>query len=511
MQKHVHYIVLGLLANAAHCLKAADLSLAGIFTDHAILQRNAAAPVWGWGDPGEQVTLTFSDQTHRATADSSGKWIIRLNPLSTNAQGQTLQVKSTTQNRSVSIDNVVIGDVWLCSGQSNMGWQYGKVLADVPELAEYSKQHFPNPNLRVCNVPFPNPLPSQPLINVNAPWNVADDKTTRGISAIGVLFGQTVQKEIGIPIGILVAAQGGTNIESWTPTDIALNNPLYASYQAKAMHHGTQNEIGMMYKSKINPIIDYAFAGVLWYQGEGNVWDYEIYDQKMAKLMSVFRQRSGRTEAPFLMTELAPLIKHTTNEAEKIASIDLRPRDSARARFGETLAKAAKKDSNAWTITITDAGEKYDIHPKDKRIPGARFSAMALGKIYQKPGIAHGPTYQSMTISNGVAKLTFDSVGSGLTAKNIELSGHKLSAESLEGFEIAGADRVFYRAKASIREKNSIEISHPDVAAPVAVRYAWAPFPLCNLYNTEGFATYPFRTDDWPWQTPAEPALLKSE
>ena len=513
---HLTYLILNyfkiivtiLLVHSAKTLVAGDLTLAGIFTNNAVIQRNASAPVWGWGDPGEQVTVTFAGQTHTATADSSGKWLVRLTPLGVNAHGQTLQVQTNTANRSVSINNVVIGDVWLCSGQSNMAWVFWQTVAAVPELSAFHK-NLNNPNLRFSSVPFPNPLPSEPLINVSAPWQTANKDTAVNVSAIGVLFGDAVQKALGIPIGILVSSRGGTNIETWTPSDIVLNNPLYATYQANTKNVGTQNQIGMMYNGMIAPIIDYAFAGVLWYQGEGNVWDVGNYDQRIANLISAWRTRSGRTDAPFIMSELAPLLKHTTDAAEKIAPIDLRPRDCARTRFGETLAKAARIDGRAWTITITDAGEKYNIHPVDKRVPAARFAAMALSKVYHQPGIAHGPIYQSMTVANGVANVVLDSVGSGLIAKTIVLSGHALKAETLEGFEIAGANKVFYRAQAAISSTNSVNVWHPEVPTPVAVRYAWANFPLCNLYNTEGFAAYPFRTDSWAWQTPADPAALK--
>jgi sialate O-acetylesterase len=230
---------------------------------------------------------------------------------------------------------------------------------------------------------------------------------------------------------------------------------------------------------------------VLWYQGEGNVWDFSSYDQKIVSMIQAWRGLWQKPDMPFFMSELAPLGKHSTT-----------PQDSAHSRFAVALAKGAAAAGNAWTITITDGGEQEDIHPRYKDIPADRFAALAMAKVYGKQGVCHGPVFKAWNAEGGKAILTFDSAGKGLEARTLTLNGHALTADALVGFELADKDKRFFRAKAEVRGIDTVVVSSPDVPEPVAVRYAWATFPLCNLFNREGFAAYPFRTDDWPWMTP---------
>ena len=240
---------------------------------------------------------------------------------------------------------------------------------------------------------------------------------------------------------------------------------------------------------------------MLWYQGEGNVWGFTAYPSQMADLMRVWRDGFGLPGLPFLMTELAPLGQPSPQ-----------PQDSDRARFGEALSKTAKADGNAWVITIVDGGDPLDIHPVKKEIPAGRFAAMALAKVYGKPGIAHGPVLNSWQAAGVGAVLKFDAAGGGLVAKQVNLGGHESGrGQPGYGFELAGADRKFVRAEARIEGKDTVIVTSPNVQQPVAVRYAWAAFPLCNLFSAEGFAAYPFRTDDWPWQTPPDATAPKPE
>lgn len=519
---------------------ASDLQLAGIFTNHAVLQREVATPVWGWGEPGEEVTLTFAGQTKTAKGDDKGKWMIRLDPMPASAEGRELIVQSTNEDRKVKLTNILVGDVWLCSGQSNMAMGMGGCAAVNPELAErLSKAN--NPLLRLSGVPYS--CPPEALSDVAAPWQPANPQSAHHMSAIGYLFGDRVQKETGIPIGIINSSRGSAVIENWTSAEIVEQNPLYETYiknyriemerypalkakfdkeladfqlrfptqEALAAENQSrkergekllaalteprgpnhQNRPGALFNGMIVPILPYALKGVLWYQGEGNVWDFANYDQKMVTMIRSWRGLWGQANLPFFMTELAPFGKHST-----VAQ------DTARARFGVALAKGAADAGNAWTITITDGGEQEEIHPRFKEIPAGRFAARALAEVYGKSGISHGPVFKSWKVEGGKAVLTFDSAGQGLEAKEVTLDKHKLSAETLLGFEIADKNQNFFPATAEVRGVNTVVVSSPDVPEPAAVRYAWADFPLCNLYNQEGFATYPFRTDDWPWKTP---------
>lgn len=510
-------------------LHAAELKLAGIFTDHTVLQRDVAAPVWGWADPNEQVKVTFAGQTKTAIADANGKWLVRLDSMPASAEGRKLVVQSSSENRKSTITDVVVGDVWLCSGQSNMGVSMS--LPGNPFLVE-SIAKAGNPQLRLFATL--HQFPDAPVRDTQGGWETATPETVKSWIAIGYLFGEQIQRETGVPVGILASAMGGTCIESWLPSEILQANPanrFYLDNHAKAVERlpeamaryekelaefkqqpksgqreprkpdGLPNSArnpAACYNGKIAPILPYALKGVLWYQGEGNVWGFTAYPSQMADLMRVWRDGFGLPSLPFIMTELAPLGQPSPQ-----------PQDSARARFGEALSKTAKADDNAWVITIVDGGDPLDIHPVKKEIPAGRFAAMAMAKVYGKPNIAHGPVLNSWQATNNQAVLKFDAAGGGLVAKQVNLGGHELAAEKLVGFELAGADRKFFRAEARIEGKDTVIVTSPEVQQPVAARYAWAAFPLCNLFSAEGFAAYPFRTDDWPWQTPPDAPAAK--
>lgn len=511
-------------------LHAAELNLAGVFTDHTVLQRDVAAPVWGWANPSEHVTVTFAGQTKTAIADANGKWLVRLDPIPASAEGRELAVQSTGGNRKSTITDVVVGDVWLCSGQSNMGVSMS--VPGNPFLVE-SIAKAGNPRLRLFATL--HQFPDAPVRDTQGRWQAATPETVKSWIAIGYLFGEQIQRETGVPVGILVSAMGGTCIESWLPSEILQANPanrFYLDNHAKAVERlpdamaryekelaefkqhpqpgqreprkpdglpNSSRNPAACYNGKIAPILPYGLKGVLWYQGEGNVSGFSAYPSQMADLIRVWRDGFGLPGLPFIMTELAPLGQPSPQ-----------PQDSARARFGEALSKTAKAGDNAWVITIVDGGDPLDIHPVKKEIPAGRFAAMALAKVYGKPNPAHGPVLKSWQAEGSQALLKFDSASGGLVAKQINLGGHELAAETLLGFELAGADRKFVRAEARIEGKDTVIVTSPGVQEPVAVRYAWAAFPLCNLFNAEDFAAYPFRTDDWPWQTPPDVTAAKT-
>jgi sialate O-acetylesterase len=506
-------------------LGAAELKLAGIFTDHAVLQRDVVVPVWGWADAGEQLTVEFAGQTKTATADASGKWLAKLDPMPACAEGRELVVQSSSENRKSKITDVVVGDVWLCSGQSNMG-----IPMSVPGNDDLQRRiaEANNPRLRLFTTL--HQFPDAPVNDTRGRWSAATPDVVKNWIAIGYLFGERIQRETGVPVGILVSCMGGTSIESWLPRAVLDANPANAPYlnnHARAVkqlpeamkryekelaefkqHHqpgqreprkpdGFPNSArnpSACFNGKIAPILPYALKGVLWYQGEGNVSGFTVYPSQMADLMRTWREIFELPRLPFIMTELAPLGQPSSE-----------PQDSARARFGEALAKTAKADGNAWVITIVDGGDPLDIHPVKKEIPAERFEAMALAKIYGKTRIAHGPMLVSWKATGGTAVVKFSSMGGGLTVKSVNLGGHQVTTDKLQGFELAGTDKHFFRAEARIEGKDTVILTSPDVPQPVAVRYAWAAFPLCNLFNADGFAAYPFRTDDWPWKTPPDP------
>jgi len=532
-------VLLLLVPAALRASTNSELRLAGMFGDHMVLQRDVPVPVWGWAPPGGKVNVGFAGQNKSAEAGASGKWMVKLDPLPASSEPRTLTV---TGNGSITLKDVLVGDVWLCSGQSNMG-----IPMDVPgnDLLQQRIREAGNPQLRFLQLA--HQFPDRPSSDTKGAWRIAQPEQVRGWSAIGYLFGDEIQRELGVPVGIVGGAMGGTPIESWMSREVLLSNPANEPYlenhaaavqrlsktlpkfekelaafkrgfpdasslaaENAARHQRGEPELreprkpdgaadsarnpAACFNGKIAPFAPFPVKGVLWYQGEGNVNGFVQYPFQMADLMKLWRGLFLAPNLPFIMTELAPF-----------GPVAASPGDSARARFGEALAKAAKADGNAWVITIVDGGDPVNIHPAKKEIPGGRFAAMALAKVYGREGVAHGPVLKSWKAADGGAEVTFDSVGGGLIAKAVNLGGHAVGDDSVQGFELAGKDKKFFPAGVRINGKDSITVSCPEVAVPVAVRYAWAGFPLCNLYNREGFAAYPFRTDAWPFRTPASP------
>lgn len=475
----------------------AELRLAGVFGDHMVLQRDVAVPVWGWADAGERVTVEFAGQKKTAVADAAGKWLVKLDSLPASAAPRVLTV---TGSRVVTKTDVLVGDVWLCSGQSNMG-----IPMNIPgnDYLQRRIRAANNPQLRL--IPIAHNFPAQPAADLKGDWRLAQSNAVGGWIAIGYIFGDRIQTELSVPVGIIAGAMGGTPIESWLAREVLQANPVNAAYlqrqeQAARTVHASTNAAKphqrptVCFNGKIAPLAPFAIRGVLWYQGEGNVSRFAAYPGQMADLMRSWRALFGLPKLPFLMTELAPF--HPPAAA---------PEDNPRARFGEGLAQAAKADGNAWVITIVDGGDPENIHPAKKEIPGERFAAMALAKVYGRAGLAHGPVLDSWKAEAGRAVVKFSSVGGGLVVKAVNLGGHDVAGDAPHGFELAGADQKFFRATAQIAGNDTVVVSCPEVSQPAAVRYAWAGFPLCNLFNQEGFAAYPFRTDDWPFVSPDNP------
>ena len=494
MKRNFTLVTILLLELCSGNVPAAEIKIAGVFGDHMVLQRDAAVPVWGWAAPGEKVTVEFADQKKSVIADASGKWFVKLDPLPACAESRALMVNA---GHAAKISDVLVGDVWLCSGQSNMG-----IPMNIPnDYLQRRIREANNPQLRLFQTM--HQFPDAPATNTSGAWRLAQTNTVGSWIAIGYIFGEKLQRELDVPVGVIASAMGGTPIESWLPRAVLQANPG-SPVQLKELESISPTNTAKIarrptscFNGKIAPLAPFALKGVLWYQGEGNVHFFEFYPRQFTALMHSWRELFGQPQLPFIATELAPFHQPATA-----------PEDSDRARFGEALAGAVKADGHAWVITIVDGGDPDQIHPVKKEIPGERFAAMALAKVYGRPGIAHGPLLELLKIDGDKAVMKFSSVGGGLTVKAQKLGKYDVTGDAPHGFELAGADRKFFPATACITGKDTVTVTCLEVAKPVAVRYAWAGFPLCNLFNQEGFAAYPFRTDDWPWPT-SEPKLDK--
>jgi len=467
-----------------------SIALGCIFKHHAVLQRDRPVSIWGTASPGQPVTVHFAGQKKTVNADENGKWLLSLDPLESSAEGRTL-IASTSGDDSVSVRDILVGDVWLCAGQSNMRMSLRACLNSKPVAAAH--QNAGNNLLRLCSIP--RNVSDEQRQDVNCTWDIATKETSLPFSAIGYLFGQSIQKEVGVPVGMINGSWGGTYIEQWMPSAVVQAREDCEKFIQNV--HRKREKVpdfsgpGGHFNGMIRPISPYGLKGVLWYQGEGNVYEFSTYKHKMSALIANWRGLFKSPELPFIMTSLAPYGVRTD-----------KPVDAAQPRFAEGLGEVEQTTENAWVITIPDGGMQKEIHPPFKEIPAARFTAMARAKVYNKPGVYRGPVFKSWKAEGDKAVVTFDSVGGGLTTKTLNLDGHEVPEETLSGFEIVDEARVFYPANAVIEGKDSVVVSHPAVKKITAVRYGWAKYPLCNLYNKENFAAYPFRTDRWRWRTP---------
>jgi sialate O-acetylesterase len=470
------------------------LQLGGMFTSHAVLQRDAPIPLWGSGRPGEAVTVTFADTSVTTTTGRDGRWITTLPPLPAASTPRSLSIKGEGIDRTLAIDDLLIGDVWLCCGQSNMGIHMAHSAKFVPETRQ-KLTAAGNPLLRLYKVP--NRWQREPAKDVSGRWETASPQSAGPFSTIGYLLGEQIQREIGVPVGVIMAACGGTYIENWLPTELVESNPVNADFLKRWRAKGDPEAYdgpGYLFNGSIHPLIPYSLKGFLWYQGEANVGRYADYGVLLEELVTSWRSRWKLPDARFLAVEIAPYAHDG-----KVAKT---PADSSGARLREVMAMAARRVPHLHVASIIDAGMVANIHPPDKRIPAERFTAIALREAYgQADRVCDGPRLESWHVDGGKAVVRFRNTGRGLEARRLILDGIDVPGSQLAGFAIAGEDKTFHFAEATITATDTVTLSSPRVPKPVAVRYAWADFPIANLFSRDGLPVTSFRTDDWPWQS----------
>ncbi len=495
-----------LAAVAAH----ADVRLHPLFTEHTVLQQGKPVPVWGWADPGEKVTVQFAGQTVSTVTDAGGRWSVKLKSLKATAASRTLQV---TGKNTLNVGDVVVGEVWVCSGQSNMEWP---MRASANPEADI--QSSANPLLRLFTV---QKATSQlPLANFNNPanhsWSLSAPDSVRGFSAVAYYFGRDLQKSLGVPVGLIHTSWGGSPAEAWTSPATLRENHTYARdilpnsintlrnrKAAMAKWEADRDTAvaagkpapgkpfagwlpGDLYNAMIEPLLPYGIAGAIWYQGESNAGRAWQYRSLFADMISDWRRAFGQGDFPFLAVQLAPWDK---NRKRSLEDITREPGESDWAELREAQNHATRVLRNVGVAVITDVGDKDDIHPTQKQPVGSRLALLALRIGHNRRGPAEGPVYSSLAKGDGKLILNFNETAGGLKS---------LDGALLTGFAIAGEDRKWHWAKAEIRGAHQIVVSCPDVPKPVAVRYGWSDFPVVNLANGAGLPASPFRTDDWP-------------
>jgi sialate O-acetylesterase len=423
-----------------------------LFTDGMVLQQGMKVPIWGTADDGEKVTVTFEGQEVSTTA-KDGKWKVQLKDLKAGGPF-TLTISGTN---TIKLKNVLVGEVWVCGGQSNMQWSM-KQIGATKDI-----ENSENAQIRLFSVHrggAPTPQTELDSKKGKLEWVECGPKTVPSFSAVGYYFGRDLEKARKVPIGLINSNYGGTPAERWTT-----RKTLDADPDLKALKGSD------LYNAMIAPLQPFAIRGVIWYQGESNDDRAEQYKKLFPAMIKDWRDGWKQGDFPFLFVQLAPY--------------DKVKREGMWAELREAQLYAWQKVPNTAMVVITDVGDPKDIHPKQKEPVGARLALAARALAYREKIVYSGPIYDGMKIDGNKIILSFKHVGAGLVAKG----------GPLQGFTIAGKDQKFVKAQATIVD-GTVVVHSPEVPEPVAVRYGWANYPIVNLWNKDGLPASPFRTDN---------------
>ena len=457
----------------------ADVKMPSIFSDNMMLQQATSVKIFGKADAGEKITVKASwGAENSATAAVDGKWELYLDTPAASSVPQSLEIKGGSGTER--IENILIGEVWLCTGQSNMefpicrqgdgSWATGMLGAE-EELADSDY-----PEIRLFQVAH-QLAPDGGKDDVEGKWTVCNAGNLYNFSAVAYVFGKRLHKELGVPVGLVQDTWGGTIIEAWTSMEIMENNPDYADvlerYSLEKMEKaGYPWKVpSTLWNGMIAPIAGFTVKGNIWYQGESNVFADKHYAQALVNLINSWREAWGQPDMPFYFAQIAPYANAPS----------LGVRD---AQFQVWLESGLK---NVGMVATVDVGDSIDIHPRNKKAVGERFARWALAKQYGRDVACSGPVFKSLSQEDGRLVLEFDYAEGGLSTSD---------GEPVKAFEVAGSDKVFRPAVAEIKG-GRIEVYSPDVADPVAVRYAWKNYCRVNLVNSDGLPAVPFRSDNW--------------
>lgn len=452
----------------------AQVKLPKVFSSHMVLQRDRDIPIWGTDKPGADVSVTLDQATVKTLADDKGKWMVKMPPMKAGGPHKLL-VKGTS---TVELEDILIGEVWLCSGQSNMEWTVA--ISDKAKEEIASGDH---PNIRHIKI---NHTPSdKPQSDVNsAGWEVCSPKTVGNFTAVGYYFAKNIQKELGVPVGLIGSNWGGTRIEPWTPPEGFKSVPALKNIADNLDKFPQKNDKGQinhqtplaLYNGMIAPLVPYGIRGALWYQGESNNGEGMLYFEKKKALIQGWRTLWKDETMPFYFVQLAPF--DYTNDPKTTSGLP---------GIWEAQAATLKIPHTGMAVTV-DISQLKDIHPRNKQDVGKRLALWALAKTYGRESTVYsGPLFKSFKVDGDKVVLSFDHVGGGLVSRD---------GKPLSFFTIAGEDKKFVPATAEI-QGHEVVVKAADVKKPVAVRFGWHEEAEPNLSNKEGLPASPFRTDDW--------------
>lgn len=448
------------------------ITLPAVIGSNMVLQRQSEAALWGTAKANAKVTVTTSWNGRRYTvnAGSNGAWKVKVQ---TPAAGGPYEI-TLTDGTPLKLTNILIGEVWVCSGQSNMempvmGFRNQPVMNTADILMQAN-----NPQIRLFNVP--RKVSRVPLATCDASWEAADPATVGPFSAVGYQFAQMLQERLKVPVGIIESTWGGTVIEAWMNESIL--QPFAGEIKIPAVTDTLKmrpNDPTGLYNAMIAPLLGFSIKGALWYQGESNRTRPAQYQKLLPAMVKSWRDAWDSGNWAFYYVQIAPFsYEKDTGEA---------------GRLREAQLKAQSQIPDAGMAVSMDVGEAFNIHPPDKTIISKRLLYWALSHTYGYKGLpCEGPAYKSMQVSGDTVKLSFDYAPNGLTT-----FGKPLATL----FEVAGADRVFHPAEAAVITRDGIAVRSSSVKTPVAVRYAFKAWTVGTLYNTEGLPASSFRTDDW--------------
>lgn len=455
----------------------AKITLPEIVSDNMVLQQQTEACLWGKANADTEVVIrpSWNREVYKVTADVNGRWKVRI--MTPAASYNTYSI-SISDGEEIILNNVLVGEVWFCSGQSNMemplrGFWNCPIAGANETIATSAKWK----GIRVATIEKNGQL--QPVDNCKGSWEVSNPENSPAFSATAFNFAMMMNQVLDIPIGIINCSWGGTMVEGWLPREIV------SQYSDIDLTRDIRKEDGhdwwhylsptLMYNGMLKPLQNYTIKGFLWYQGESNVGRHKTYAERLMTMVNLWRTEWGLGELPFYYVEIAPF-----NSTETIGAALLR----------EAQFKAQSVISNSGMISTNDLVEPYEmknVHPKNKSDVGKRLAYMALSKTYHVSGIeAYGPVYKSMVVKDSSVILSFEHANDGFNRMS-----------DMVGFEIAGSDKVFYPAKAEVFNNVQIKVTCDKVSRPVAVRYCFRDFQLGNVANLRELPLYPFRTDNW--------------
>ncbi len=456
----------------------AKVRLPALVGNNMVLQRDTDVKIWGWADPGEEVRIksSWDGRILSAVADAKGEWNVKLQTRET-ATYPPYTIDVNSKSSSFTLTDVLLGEVWVCSGQSNMGMPVqGTVSQPVHNSASTILEAGAYRDM-IRLITVPAKASQTPLDDFKGSWAPASAAVVAKFSATAYHFALNLVHEIGVPVGLIHSSWGGSSIEAWMDEaslkkvagyDIAKHKET----KAKAQHQ----YLGNLYYGMIAPIKNYTARGFIWYQGEANIGLYSFYAREMQEMVNLWRTDWGNAQMPFYYVQIAP---YSYNNSDATSA----------AFLMEAQEAAMKLIPHSAMATTADAGDELCIHPARKDMVGQRLALLALTKTYGLAlPTAEVPRFSSAKFENGEAIVTFDGAGVGFSADNWVI----------KGFEVAGQDRVFYAADVRLAPRmTEIRVSSPDVPNPVAVRYAFRNYIPANLCNTLGVAVAPFRSDNW--------------